>query len=289
MADYWNMESQDPILDSFAEDIIESGHEELLDNESRGCGHLQRNAAYVRSDLAFASPDGEIPLFVELDDPVEYREYGERGAIIPGYRDFPGVKLGIGYVNDGRTTTPVEEITRHHERLQETTRFDGDHYGAITPARSHDILMSVGATHWPTPGDYIEECQTQGLNLKLPSGPGNEPPVVNPMRTRCWVIHPHGCGDGRAGIIGYAVLTRALYTTGENATAEDPDIPQYAREWHDAGKIDLATPGPETDPESDPEGDEGENEDGPHAGYADLADFEADDQGEGESESEDEN
>ena len=270
MSNYWDMDSQDPVLDSFAEDVIESGHEEVLNNEKRGCGHLQHNAAYVRSDLSFASPDGEIPLFVELDEPVEYREYGERGAIIPGWRPFPGIKFALGYINSGGTTTPEGEITAHHERLRESVRFDGDHYGEITPAQSHDILMSVGATHWPTPGEYIEECRTQGLNLKLPSGPGNEPPVVNPMRTRCWVVHPHGVEDDRAGIIGYAVLTRTIYTTGENATDDDPDIPSYAQEWYETGKVDLATPGPEIDPD-------GEEDPRPEADLGDFDEFDVED------------
>lgn len=246
-----NMPSQDPALGSFGDDIRESGHEEPLDNEKRGCGHLKHNAAYVRSDVqALSSPEGEIPRFVELDQPVEYREYSGRGAILPGWGPFPGAEFGLAYRNEGFTTTPAGAIEEHHERL-EHLEFDGDHYGEITVARSHDLLMSVGETHWQTPGSYIEECREMGLNLKIPSGPNNEPPVVNPFVTRCWVVHPNGVEDGRAGIIGYAVLTRTVFTTGEDATADDADIPKYAQEWAETGKVDLATPGEEVDPEEE--------------------------------------
>lgn len=247
------MASQDPALGSFYEDVVEAGHEEEIDNRKRGCGHLDHNATYVRSDLdALGSPEGEIPPWVTLTTPFEYREYGERGAIIPGWKAFPGVEFSLAYANSGGSTEPEGEINAHLGRLR-SDRLLGDHYGECVPARATDLLMSVGKTHWPTPGDFIEEVQTRGLNLKVPSSPNRDPPVVNPMRTRCWVIHPNGKGDDRAAIIGYAVLTRTIYTTGENATAEDPDIPQYAKEWAETGMVDLATPGPEEPAEDDPQ------------------------------------
>lgn len=234
---------------------LESGHTEMIDNKKRGCGHLDRNAAYVRSDVeALSEAGGDIPRFVELDQPVEYREHGERGAILPGWVAFPGVEFSLAYRNEGHTTTPPDEIDAHLDRL-ERLRFDGDHYGEITVANASDILMSVGATHWRTPEEYIEECRIMGLNLKVPTGPNREPPVVNPMVTRCWVIHPHGVGPDRAGIIGYAVLTRTIYTTGPNVTADDPDVPAYAREWAETGKVSLATPAEPEDQEPRPEAD----------------------------------
>lgn len=243
-----SMASQDPALDSFYEDVVEAGHEEEIDNKERGCGHLKHNAAYVRSDVqALSSAEGTVPRFVELDTPVEYREHGDRGAIIPGWRPFPGVQFATAYRNEGFTTSPPGALELYENRM-ENLRFDGDHYGEITVARSHDLLMSVGATHWSTAEEYIAECRDMGLNLKIPSGPSNEPPVVNPMVTRCWVVHPD-VYDGRAAIIGYAVLTRTLYTTGENATADDPDIPSYAQEWAETGKVSLATPGQEVSAE----------------------------------------
>lgn len=243
-----SIQSQEPALD-----VPESGHDETLPNDERGCDYLQHNAAYVRSDVqALSTPGGEIPRFVELDSPVEYRETSERGAIFPGYRHFPGVKFALAYHNEGYTTTPLDAIPDYQERI-EGLRFDGDHYGEITAARSFDLLMSVGKTHWRTPEEYVEECRELGLNLKIPSGPSSEPPVIDPFVTRCWVVHPDGVEEGRAGIIGYAVLTRAIYTTGERATADDPDVPTYAEEWAETGKVSLATPGEEIPADESPD------------------------------------
>lgn len=252
MSDLTQLDSQAPALENFREDVLESGHTEMLDNEKRGCGHLDHNAAYVRADVnhaAFSGSGGEIPRFVALDEPVEYREYGDRGAIMPGWKPFPGAAFATAYVNEGHTTTPSNAIQNHHARLAERLSFDGEHYGELTAARAHDLLMSVGATHWQTPEGYIDECRRLGLNLKVPSSPNREPPVINPMRTRCWVVHPNGAGDGRAAIIGYAVLSRTVFTTGEDATEDDPDVPEYAREWAEVGRVNLTTPGKEVDPE----------------------------------------
>lgn len=247
-------EPQDSAYESFREEALESGHEEVIENKRRGCGHLQNNSAYVRSDVEYlATPEGEVPAFVALDDPVEYREYSGSGAIIPGWRKFPGVEFSIAYERGGRTTTPENEVVAHLSRLIDGLGFDGTHYGEITAARSHDILMSVGKTHWSEPEDYIEECRTQGLNLKIPSGPASELPVVNPMITRCWVVHPNGVAEGRAGIIGWGVLTRVVYTVGEDATDDDPDVPAYAQDWADTGKVNLVTPGEEVDPDKEDE------------------------------------
>ena len=223
---------------------------ETIDNRERGCGHLKPTSAYVRTDVAALSgPSGEIPRFVELDDPVEYREHTGKGAIIPGWVAFPGNAFSLHYAADGRTTTPAGDIHDHIERLSRYG-FDGDHYGDITSARSIDLLMSVGKTNWETPDEFVDECVDRGLNLKIPVSDRQEPPVIEPLRTRCWVIHPHGCGEGRPGIIGYSYLTRTVFTTGTKATAEDPDIPAWAADYAAAGKfevVDRGEPIAETD------------------------------------------
>jgi hypothetical protein len=240
----------DEMLDKGRPDDDESGRESV-DNRERGCGHLKPNSAYVRTDVAALShEDGTIPRFVELDDPVEYREHTGKGAIIPGYVAFPGNSFDKHYVADGRTTTPSDEIEAHHDRLW-SYGFDDEHYGKITSAQSVDILMSVGKTNWETPDEYIEECRERGLNLKIPVSDRQEPPAVEPLRTRCWVIHPHGCGEDRPGIIGYSYLTRVVYTTGTKASAEDPDIPAWASDYAAAGKFDVVDRGEPIEAESD--------------------------------------
>jgi len=235
-----------PLIEAVNEQLDEGRPDngrETIDNKRRGCGHLKPNACYVRCDVAaLSAPDGEIPPFVELDEPVEYREHTGKGAIIPGYLGFPGNSFDKHYVADGRSTTPAEEIDAHHNRLLRFG-FDGVHYGDITSAQATDLLMSVGKTHWETPDDFIQECRERGLNLKIPVSDRQEPPTVEPLRTRCWVIHPHGCGEDRPGIIGYSYLTRTVYTTGTKASQDDADIPAWAANYAAAGKFDVVDRG----------------------------------------------
>lgn len=263
-----SMPSQDPLLDNFYEEVVEAGHAEEMDNPERGCGHLEHNAAYVRSDVqAFSTPDGEIPRFVELDPPVEFREYSGRGAIIPGYKAFPGVEFSLAYLNSADeadepyTTRPAGELEDHIDRLRGDVLV-GKHYGDMVPAQAVDLLMSVGETHWKEPEDYITECRKFGLNLRIPASPNKQPPIINPMRTRCWVVHPNAFPEKQksAGIIGYSVLTRTVYTVGADATEEDPDIPTYAEEWADTGRISLVTPGEPIPEEEDSVQDQGLSE-----------------------------
>jgi len=204
---------------------------ETIDNRERGCGHLDPNACYVRSDTAaLSTPDGEIPRFVRFDDPVEYREHTGRGAIIPGYKPFPGNSFTKHYAADGRTASPPGDIDAHFDRL-DRHGFDGDHYAAITSCHATDILMSVGTTNYATPDEYIDEARARGVNLKIPVSDRQAPPTIEPLRTRVFVIHPDGCGDGRPGIIGYAYLTRNVFTTGTQASADDADVPGWADDF----------------------------------------------------------
>lgn len=213
------------------DDARDGDGRESIDNRQRGCGHLRPRSCYIRSDLsALGAPDGEIPPWVTLDDPVEYREHTGRGAIIPGFKAFPGNSFLAHYQADGHTTTPSGDVDDHFDRLRRYG-FDGDHYGDITSTRAIDVLMSVGESHWDTPEDYIDETRERGLNLKIPVSNSQDPPVIEPLRTRVFIIHPNGCGDGRPGIIGYAYVTRNVFTTGTEATADDPDIPQWAEDY----------------------------------------------------------
>lgn len=216
---------------------------ETIDNRERGCGFLKANKAYVRSDVAALShPDGEVPRFVVLDDPVEYREDNGQGAIIPGFKRFPGTEFALAYEGDGRTTSPKDDITASVNRLRRYG-FDGEHYYTITAARSHDLLMSVGKSHWSTPEDFVVETRRMGLNLAIPTSKTQEPPVINPLRTRVWVIHPHGKTENHPAIIGYAYLSRTVFTSGSKATDDDPDVPGYVEDWEKTGKVEVVDRG----------------------------------------------
>jgi hypothetical protein len=223
-----------PLLDRVT-DALDRGRpddeRETIDNAERGCGHLHASSCYIRSDLAaLGSPAGDIPAFVEFDDPVEYREHTGRGAIIPGFKPFPGESFTLHYAADGRSTTPDADVAAHIDRLQQFG-FDGDHYADITSTRAIDLLMSVGVSNYDTPDAYIDECRDRGLNLKIPVSSNQAPPVIEPLRTRVFVIHPDGCGDGRPGIIGYAYVTRNVFTAGGGATPDDPDVPGWAEDY----------------------------------------------------------
>jgi len=224
-----------PLIDHVQETLDQArddgGGRESIDNRARGCGHLDPNACYIRSDLsALGHPDGEIPPFVEFDDPIEYREHTGRGAIIPGFKAFPGNSFLKHYRADGRTTSPSGDIEDHFDRL-DRHGFDGEHYAEMTSTRAIDVLMSVGVSNYETPEDYIDEVRERGLNLKIPVSSKQEPPVIEPLRTRVFVIHPHGCGENRPGIIGYAYVTRNVFTSGTKATDDDPDIPKWAENY----------------------------------------------------------
>lgn len=225
--------SQTPLTEAVS-DTLEQGVDdgrESIDNRERGCGHLDANACYVRTDVSALSADGgEIPRFVRLAEPIEYKEHTGHGAIIPGYKSFPGNSFLKHYNADGRQTTPAGDIDDHFDRL-ERHGFDGDHFGEITSCHATDILMSVGVSNYATPDDYIDEARERGLNLKIPASSRQSPPVIEPLRTRCFVIHPNGCGDGRPGIIGYAYLVRNVFTTGSQSTEDDPDVPSWAEDY----------------------------------------------------------
>lgn len=216
---------------------------ETLENKERGCGFLQPNKGYIRTDVdALSAPGGDIPRFVMLDDPVEYRTGDTQGAIIPGYKRFPGLKFALAYHAGGGTTTPSGDIDDALARRRQYG-FDGDYYTDITVARAHDLLLSVGKSHWATPEDYVTETRRRGCNLAIPISKSNEPPPIVPLRTRAWIIHPHGYDEGHPAIIGYAYLTRVVYTTGTNATESDPDVPGNVEEWATVGKVDLVDRG----------------------------------------------
>jgi hypothetical protein len=89
------------------------------------------------------------------------------------------------------------------------------------------------------------------LNLAIPASKSQAPPVIRPLRTRAWVIHPHGLGDDRPAIIGYAYLSRVVYASGANATDTDPCVPGYVEDWAECGKVDIVDRGEPVPAEAD--------------------------------------
>lgn len=154
-----------------------------------------------------------------------------------------------------RATDPPLEVHRHIERLK--TDMDrpsgghGAHLGEMRVARSHDLLMHVGETYYPEPEDFISECNAQGLSKAIPTSENQDPPVINPGRTRVFLVHPNAIEAGMnddgepkyiPGVIGYAYVTRVIYTGIETGGGE-VDFPEWAQEFAENGYFDLVKVG----------------------------------------------
>lgn len=267
------MQPQDPALDSFEDDIIESGHEDALDNPQRGCGTLEHGKCYIRGVMGGG---GVLPPFVRCDPPLPFREIGTDGSFTRGFQHIDGVSLQVSLEEAGdyeftplanvdysvalermvemelyvtRRDIPETEIRRHLDRLAITDP-DGDHWGEIDMADQTDLLMRAGKTHYPEPEDFIEECVEHGLSKAIPVSPRNEPPTVVPGITRCWIMHPEALDDGEfgGGIIGYTYLGEVVFTE-----PEEGDLPEYVTEYEQNGDLRVADikppeePGPKED------------------------------------------
>lgn len=250
-----------------------------LSNPKRGCGHLKRGKAYIRGTIG--SPDGVLPSFVKCDPPIPYREMGTEGGITRGYIEFDGltsqialesitdfVRLYPGDADDeqavrnmidrglypepsthsvtGDGHVPEREADRHVDRIRAAGTRGETHFGAVDAVRQSDVMMRAGKTHYPEPEDFIQEAVEMGISKAIPVSKRQEPPVIDPGTTRCWIIHPD-TSDGWA-VIGYAYLQEVVYTE-----PEDGNVPEYVQEYHDAGRLDVV----DIDP---PTSDAGENE-----------------------------
>lgn len=208
-----------------------------IDNPKRGCGHLKRNAMYLRADT---HPDGDLPAFVVLTPPQPFVERHFRG-----WKPFQGLAFCIaGLRTDapgGRFSTsppgePIDNdalITRLRGR-----GLPGD-VGHADIAWAPDLLMWVGKDFYPTAGAFIEEAREHGVNKRIPAV--GEPPRVVPGFTRLFLAHPHAHGVG-PGVFGYTYLTRVLYTAGASPT------PKWVDDLAAQGRVDVCEIGPEYDP-----------------------------------------
>ncbi|OYR58489.1 hypothetical protein [Halorubrum halodurans] len=245
--------------------------DEFLPNPERGCGYLNDGKAYLRADVG---TDGELPAFVEFDEPIPFKEDRKRS-----YKQFPGIQFELSVTgNAGLTaTTPPHEIQNHLDRLM-ADRPTGTTAGEMASFHSHDLLMSVGKTHYETADQFAAEAKVHGVNKAISVTSGNEPPVVNPGRTRLFLIHPHAVevtttemeeqevekteivelpnGDTKTvsytetemvevekteyvpGVFGYTYLTRVVYT--EDA---DGNVPKYIQDYEATGALDVVNVG----------------------------------------------
>lgn len=257
--------------DTWEEYPGEAGNDdvETIPNKERGCGYLKAGNSYIRSDVG-SDGDGTLPGFVIFTDdegslhPIPYKESLPRGyetlngsnflAAVETQRNvvclYPGdpdaeeshqeahqqalEKMAEVGLYQSAETAPASELDRHLDRMR-VDSFDGrEHWGAIPAANSADLMMRVGKSYYDEPWDFIDETLELGLNKGISVHSNKAPPVIQPGRTRVWLIHPHACGEDMPGVIGFVYLTRTIYTQDK-----DGNVPQYAQEYADSGKLDV--------------------------------------------------
>lgn len=228
-----------------------------ISNPKRGCGHLKKGKAYIRGVIG--SPDGVLPSFVRLDPPVPYREMGTDEQFTRGFLEFDGATSQFAldditdfirlYPGDASDDTAVQNMVdkglypdvdqvpdfegqRHMDRVRARGTEGEDHFGAVDAVRQNDLLMRAGKTHYPDPDDFIDEAVELGISKAIPLSKRQDPPVIQPGTTRCWIVHPD-TDDGWA-VIGYAYLQEVVFTE-----PEDGNVPQYVREHDAAGRLDV--------------------------------------------------
>lgn len=108
------------------------------------------------------------------------------------------------------STDPPGEVWRHIVRSVGSA--EGDHAGDMEAFRSRDLYMHIGASYYETPEEFIQEVEEQGLSKAIPVSETQEPPVIQPGKTRLFLVHPDACEDETPGIIGYVYLSRTVYT-----------------------------------------------------------------------------
>lgn len=278
------------------------GDVETIENKERGCGYLKAGNAYVRCDASAFSGDGALPGFVVFVDdegslqPIPYKESLPRGyetlngsnflaaaetarnvaCLYPGDADAEETHqeahqaalqnmVDVG-VYDSVEQAPESELERHLDRMR-IDGMAGDHWGEIKPANSKDLLMRVGKSYYEHPWDFIDETLELGFNKGISVHSNKRPPTIQTGRTRCWLIHPHACGEDMPGVIGFVYLTRTIYTLDK-----DGNVPKYAQDYADADQLDVVDIG-EPEPREEDEDREGEDIAEAHRG---LDEFDAD-------------
>lgn len=157
---------------------------ETIANPERGCGALEPGKAYLKADM---SPGGTLPAFVEFESPIPFKENRKRS-----YTRFPGIQFELSVTGAGgmTETDPKGEVWKHLDRMSDD-RPTGEHAGEMVEFKSQDLLLSVGKTHYPEVEDFINEARVHGVSKAISVTSGNEPPEINPGRTRLFLIHPN--------------------------------------------------------------------------------------------------
>lgn len=217
---------------------------EVLENLERGCGYLKHSKGYLHGDVAVKG--SKIPPFVVFEEYIPHLEFEQ----LRSWKYFPGIQFELALPVE---TVPSDEIHDHIRRLVNSE--EGRHVGEMLSANAHDLLMWAGKEHYPQPEDFISEARVQGINKAIPISKNNAPPIVNPGKTRLFIVHPRAIvapeshdHDYYPGIIGYAYLSRVLWTL-----PEDSMVPKYIQDYYYEGRIhDIVRVGDEIPRKNDP-------------------------------------
>lgn len=220
-------DEQDPDADDATRDP-----RPVAQNPKRGCGHLKYSKSYVRSSPAAM----DLPAFVEVEPRLPFREGHFRG-----YKLFPGYQFEMA-VMDRVDFSPRSMVKHDFGRLFGEAR--GDHIGEMDVARSHDLLMWVGKSHYD-PDEFIEEVRKLGLSKAIPVSKNQEPPTVKAGWTRVWCLHMEAIDGERPGLLGYAPAGEVVRTVDE-----DGGVPKWAQDLEAAGDLVVAKVGDEVSAEA---------------------------------------
>lgn len=204
--------------------------EEFIENPERGCGFAKADQAYIRLDWVPWHPGygdelERLPVFVEIESEANRIPY--KGDHFRNYRWIPGLNFELALIEAaadlGPSSSPMElvsalknneitdppgEVWEHIRRLGGSEAEDiDDQFHHITAGTAHDLLMWVGESYYGTPREFIEEAKREGLNKAIPVSQGQEPPTINPGKTRVWLIHPKGKTAPRENLDGLGVET----------------------------------------------------------------------------------
>lgn len=260
---------------ALADDGDESMYDQTVQDFERGCGSMDHDATYLRADVGKM---GTLPVFVEFETPIPYRE--------GHFRTFKRVNgtemlLESAYGTDDTQITqeiPEREAIEHVKRASADVP-GGEQAGALRSMQAQDLMMHVGKSHYGSAEEFVTEAKLQGVNKKIPASSNQEPPQINPGRTRLFIVHPRAIPTGKdengepleiddedddkadwddqvfvSGLIGYSYLTRAIHTA--DVEGEHPEwVNDLAESRDDFDAVDIGDHVPRDSPEH-PENDE---------------------------------
>lgn len=257
---------------------------EQLPNPERGCGYLKHSKAYIRADVG---PGGTLPTFVTFERPIPYKEGTLRSyQEFPGIQfelsiesDYPtnprdeidrhlsrirdsmegkdhyGTMV-TAYANDLLMWVGGSYYENPEEFIAECRRYGLNkaipvskkqgpppiHPGKTRVFLVHPNAFRIYAADGKNP---FEEDTTLAWNEEQPDYIPDESDFTDDGDLRADKPEHAPPVETTPGIIGYSYLTRVVWTE-----PRDGDIPKWAKEYAETGKLDIVDVGEQV-PEHD--------------------------------------